>query len=132
MPVDPQVQTFLDHLHSASKPQLSLQHGETLAQALERLRQEPPVLATPEPVHHVEDQTIPGPGGPLPMRISTPEGTSLFPVLVFFHGGGFVAGSLQSQDAICRALTNATPCLTVSVGYRLAPEHPYPAAAEDG
>lgn len=132
MPVDPQVQAFLDHLHSVNKPQLGLQSGETLAQILARLRQEPPVLATLEPVYHIEDKIIPGPGGPLPIRIYTPEGTGLFPVLVFFHGGGFVAGPLQSQDSICRALTNATPCITVSVGYRLAPEPPYPATVEDG
>ncbi len=132
MPVDPQVQAFLDHLHSVHPPQLDLQSGETLAQVLARLRQEPPVLTAPEPVHHVEDQTIAGPGGPLPIRMYIPEGTGLFPVLLFFHGGGFVTGSLQSQDSICRALTNATPCITVSVGYRLAPEHPYPAAVEDG
>ncbi|WP_367128052.1 alpha/beta hydrolase fold domain-containing protein [Saccharothrix sp. HUAS TT1] len=85
----------------------------------------------PEPVAAVVDRTIPGPGGPLPVRVYTPSGSGPFPVLVWFHGGGWVIGSLDENDAACRALCNAVGAVVVSVGYRLAPEHRYPAAAED-
>ncbi|WP_458189554.1 alpha/beta hydrolase [Haladaptatus sp. NG-WS-4] len=85
----------------------------------------------PEPVASVREFTIDGPAGGLPVRIYTPDGSGPFPVLVYFHGGGWVMGSLDTDDGICRALTNATECVVVSVDYRLAPEHPFPAAVED-
>ena len=75
--------------------------------------------------------TIPTPNGDLPIRIYTPEGDGPLPVLVFFHGGGWVVGNLESHDATCRALTNAAGCITIAVDYRLAPEHKFPAAPED-
>jgi len=87
---------------------------------------------TPEPVAEVVDRTFPGPGGPLPVRIYRPDGaTGPLPVLVYFFGGGWTLGSLDTSDATCRSLTNAVGCLTVAVGYRLAPEHVFPAAVED-
>ncbi len=84
-----------------------------------------------EPVGDVIDRTIDGLGGDLPIRIYLPEGDGPFPVAVFFHGGGFIAGSIDSHDEFCRELTNATGAAFVSVGYRLAPEHQFPAAVED-
>jgi acetyl esterase len=84
-----------------------------------------------EMVAGVEDRQIPGPGGPIPIRVFTPEGRGPFPVLVFFHGGGWVIGTLDTHDAPCRALANGAGCVVVSVDYRLAPEHKCPAAAED-
>lgn len=79
----------------------------------------------------VEDRLIPGPAGDLPVRIYTPEGRGPFPLVVFFHGGGWVLGDLETHDPMCRALCAGADCVVVSVGYRLAPEHPFPAAVED-
>jgi acetyl esterase len=83
------------------------------------------------PVRKVEDRTVPGPAGDIPIRVYWPEGEGPFPVLVFFHGGGFVLCSLETHDGQCRALANRAGCVVVSVDYRLAPEHPFPAAPED-
>lgn len=79
----------------------------------------------------VADRNIPGPAGDIPVRIYTPAGKPPFPVLVYFHGGGFVICDLDTHDAPLRALTNRAGCITVSVDYRRAPEHKFPAAHED-
>ncbi len=81
----------------------------------------------------VEDRALPGPAGPIGCRLYTPDSMSdgLMPGLVFFHGGGLVAGSVETHDPLCRALANAGQCRVISVDYRLAPEHKFPAAAED-
>ncbi|MHB9288585.1 alpha/beta hydrolase [Halobacteriales archaeon Cl-PHB] len=84
-----------------------------------------------EPVATVETFEIPGPGRPIPVRLYEPEAAGPHPVLVFYHGGGWVAGGLDTHDNVCAALTNRADCLTVSVDYRLAPEHPFPAGLED-
>ncbi len=84
-----------------------------------------------EPVGNVIDRTIPGPSSDLPVRIYLPDGEGPFPVVIFFPGGGFVLNGLDSHDALCRAVTNATDVTVVSVACRLAPEHPFPAAVED-
>ncbi|WP_438287167.1 alpha/beta hydrolase, partial [Mycolicibacterium porcinum] len=91
--------------------------------------------ARPVPVGNVEDRTVPGPAGEIPVRIYHPldsadAGTGL-PVLVYFHGGGFVLCDLDSHDSCCRRLANGIGAIVVSVDYRLAPEHPYPAAVDD-
>lgn len=91
--------------------------------------------AKPVAVGQVSDRTIPGPAGAIPVRIYHPlqpaaAGTAL-PVLVYFHGGGFVLCDLDSHDSCCRRLANGIGAVVVSVDYRLAPEHPYPAAVED-
>lgn len=86
---------------------------------------------SPEPVSSVVSMNIPGPAGNLPIRVYTPEGNPPFPVLVFFHGGGWVICSLDTHDSLCRSFANGTPCVVVSVDYRLAPEHKFPAAVED-
>ena len=65
------------------------------------------------------------------MRIYTPAGDGPFGVLVFFHGGGWVIGDLDTHDALCRTLANESGCRVIAVDYRLAPEHPYPAALDD-
>jgi acetyl esterase len=89
------------------------------------------VSGNEEPVAHVENRGIPGSAGDIPVRIYTPTGNGPFPLLVFFHGGGWVIGDLDSYDALCRSLTNQVGCVVVSVDYRLAPEHKFPAAPED-
>jgi len=85
------------------------------------------------PIGKVEDRTISGPGGDLAVRIYTPLTTSsnVLSGLVFFHGGGFVLGDLDTHDDLCRVLTNESGFRIVSVDYRLAPEHPFPAAVDD-
>nr|WP_233265228.1 alpha/beta hydrolase [Halomarina oriensis] len=85
----------------------------------------------PPAVGATEDRTISGPDGDLPVRVYRPEGEGPFPTVVFFHGGGFVLGSIGGHDRFCRHLTRASDCVVVSVDYRLAPEHPFPAAVED-
>ena len=85
----------------------------------------------PEPVAGVEDRMLPGPGGEIPARTYVPFGKEPFPVLVYFHGGGWVLGDIELSDGLCRTLANTTGCIVVSVGYRLAPEHPFPAAVDD-
>lgn len=80
----------------------------------------------------VQDATLPGPAGALPVRLYTPPGTRApLPALVFFHGGGWVVGSLHSHDHLCRHLCVKAGVAVLAVDYRLAPEHPFPAAFED-
>ena len=73
----------------------------------------------------------PGPAGAISLRIYTPEGRGPFPVFVYYHGGGWTIGDIPTHDGIAAAIANAGNCQVVSVGYRLAPEHKYPAAPED-
>ena len=89
---------------------------------------------TPLPVAglaRVDDRTIPGPAGALPIRVYTPEGQGPFPVMMYFHGGGFIAGDLDTQDNVCRMCCGASGFVVVSVDYRLGPESPFPAGPED-
>lgn len=79
----------------------------------------------------IYDETIPGPAGELPVRIYRPDGQGPFPTVVFFHGGGYIMGGLDSHDLLCRYLTRESESVVVAVDYRLAPEHPFPAAVED-
>jgi acetyl esterase len=84
-----------------------------------------------EAVDATVDYEIPGPAGAIPVRQYSPEGPGPHPLVVFYHGGGWTAGSLDTHDNVCRALVNRADCCVVSVDYRLAPEHPFPAAFED-
>jgi acetyl esterase len=127
MPLDPQAKALLDAL--PPMPDFS-----TLDLALVRAGMEAGPFAAGDPppeVARVEDRTIPGPAGDLKLRVYTPEGAGPFGGLVFFHGGGFVLCSLDSHDGQCRSLAHEAGVVVVSVDYRLAPEHPYPAAPED-
>lgn len=87
----------------------------------------------PPDVAVVDNRTIPGPGGPIPIRVyrGDADATGPHPTLLYFHGGGFVVGDLDTHDPLCRSLALASGCQVVSVDYRLAPEHRYPAAVED-
>ncbi len=126
MPLDPQAQQVLDMINSA--PPLDLAGDPAEARAFFD-QMNVPTAATP--VARVEDRTIPGPGGDLPVRIYTPEDSGRHPALVYFHGGGFVIGSLDTHDGTCRDLARGAECVVVSIDYRLAPENPFPAAPED-
>jgi len=128
MPLDPQAKAVLDQFASMGGPQL---HEMSVAQARELILGMVALAGEPESIARIENRTVPGPAGQIPVRIYTPVGTAPFPVLVYFHGGGWVIGNLDTHDGICRSLANRVGCLVVSVDYRLAPEHPFPAAPED-
>jgi len=87
--------------------------------------------ATPEAVGKVADRMIQGAAGQIPARVYAPAGTGPFPILVYYHGGGWVIGGIDAYDASARALTNTARAIVVSVGYRRAPEHRFPAAHAD-
>jgi acetyl esterase len=84
-----------------------------------------------EPVYDVTDRTFPGPDGKLPVRLYRPSADRPLGTLVYFFGGGWTLGGIDTSDGVCRALANAAGCLVVTPGYRLAPEHPFPAAVHD-
>src|SRR5438552_11890278 len=120
MPLEPQTKALLDAMRASGA---SLDFGDLSAsETRRRMEQTPIARGAPEPVAKVEDRLIPGPGGELAIRIYTPDGPGPLPVLVYFHGGGWVLGNLDNSDGQCRSLTNAIGCVTVSVDYRLAPE----------
>ena len=127
--LDPQIEEILRQAQESGAPPL---HTLTPEQAREVKNQVfieyggPPV-----DVSKVEDLHIPGPEGEIPIRIYTPDGRGPFPVLIYFHGGGWVICNLDTHDSLCRHLATRISCVVVSVDYRLAPEHKFPAAAED-
>ncbi len=88
-------------------------------------------MAPPAEITSLREETIDGPGGPLRLRIYTPHGKGPFPLLVFFHGSGFVLCSLDTHDGMCRNLCAGAACVVASVDYRLAPEHKFPAGTDD-
>lgn len=128
MPLDPQVKTMLDAAKALGLPPL---HECSVEEARERAVKMRPVDAIPAPVGRVTNLSIPGPGGDLPLRIYAPAGPGPFPVLVYFHGGGYVVCNLDTHDQLCHELCNKSGAVVVSVGYRLAPEHKFPAAIDD-
>lgn len=98
------------------------------------LASKPILQPDPEPVAEMSDLKAEGPAGPIPLRLyrgRTAASGPAQPVVVYFHGGGWVIGDLESHDQLCRALANAVPCTVIAVDYRLAPEHKFPAAVED-
>jgi acetyl esterase len=130
MALDPQMQAFLDQMKAANAQPL---RAPTAAQAREAFAQLVAVLGQGprEQVANLEDRKVPGPAGKIPLRIYTPAQKPPTGVLMWFHGGGWVLGDLESHDPVCRALATGSGCVTVSVDYRLAPENKFPAAAED-
>jgi acetyl esterase len=126
MPLDPQIQALLDK--GAGVPAT-----HTLAVDAARAQYEAriPLMAPPAEIAGVREQTIDAPGGPLRLRIYAPHGTGPFPLLLFFHGSGFVLCSLDTHDGMCRNLCAGAGCIVASVDYRLAPEHKFPAGLGD-
>ena len=125
-PADPQVKAVLNKLAAAG-----VARPTTVADVRKAYLFYPKLSRSPEQVFRVEDRQIPGPAGNIRVRIYTPSSTGGLPILVFLHGGGFVAGSLDSHDTPLRSVANRCECIVVSVAYRLAPENKYPAAPED-
>ena len=129
MPLHPQLKAYLQAMEEMDIPPL-----ETVDVATARAMYEKGAAQTAGEtitLHKVEDISIPGPAGELRARLYRPGPEKQLPVLVYFHGGGFTIGSIESHDCVCRALSKEAHCLVVSVDYRLAPEHKYPAAVED-
>jgi acetyl esterase len=130
MALDSQTYAVLKRLNSIN---FVLTRNMTPVQARKRQRALAQLTASgdPEPVAHVENCFIPGPAGDIPLRMYTPQGCGPFPILVYFHSGGGVIGDLDSEDALCRRLTNLAACLVISVGYHLAPEYKFPVRPEE-
>jgi len=128
MPLDPQARAVLDQIPLLSDEVVLALEPRVLRQAFAAM---PGAGGPGEPVARVENRTLPGPAGKIPVRIYAPSQQRGLPALVYFHGGGFVICDLETHDGTCRSLANAIGCIVVSVDYRLAPEHKFPAGPED-
>ena len=135
--VDRQMAAVLAALQSLKpKPIQSLSAEEarnqpTIADAVLDVLDRQGQSTAPLRVGKTKNRSIPGPGGPIPIRIYTPHGIGPFPIVVYYHGGGWVIATIDTYDASARALSNAADAIVVSVEYRKAPEHRFPAAHED-
>ena len=134
---EPHMQKVLDTLGTlGGKPIESLTPAEarkqpTPADAVKKVLQQQGKSTEPEAVANLKDMTIPGPIGDIPIHIYTPKGAGPFPVMVYYHGGGFVIADTKTYDATPRALANGAKAMMVAVDYHQAPEHKFPAAAND-
>jgi acetyl esterase len=128
MPLDEDMKQVLDLMAPQGTPDFTSFTVEQLRANMGALMV---AQGDPEPVGRVENRSFPGPGGDVPIRIYTPAGAGPHPVLVYFHGGGWVLCNLDTHDGTCRSLCNQAGCVVVSVDYRLAPEHKFPAGLED-
>ena len=132
MPVDPQMQAVIER---AAKAGLPAYHTLSAAEARRLYKETRGALYPPVPaVEAVRELAAPGPAGPIPLRLyrglGTAAGTAL-PLLVYFHGGGWTVGDLDTHDIVCRTLANRVRCAVIAVDYRMGPEHKFPAAVED-
>lgn len=127
MSLDPQAQAIIDLIATSGLGDLTPETEPQQVRDLLTTLVPPSAVA----VERIEDRTIPGPGGEIPVRLYRPAGDAPKPVIVYYHGGGWVIGGLESHDGACRELANAVDAVVVSVDYRLAPEHVFPAAVDD-
>ncbi|HEV8146326.1 MAG TPA: alpha/beta hydrolase [Bryobacteraceae bacterium] len=127
--LDPGVRALLEFMGAQGDPSLESM-SPIEARAFTKARSAM-VAGTPEPVRSVEDLRIPGPAGQIPLRIYRPDATPPVPALVYFHGGGWVIGDLDTHHGVCRAIARRAGAVVLSVDYRLAPEHKFPAAVAD-
>ena len=129
MSLDVHVRNILDQMAQLKLPKFS----EIGPQAARAAMRSSIFRGGDTPIGKVEDRKIPGPAGDIAVRVYTPVDASgpVLGGLVFYHGGGFVIGDLETHDDLCRCLANGSGCRVVSVDYRLAPEHPFPAAVDD-
>jgi acetyl esterase len=129
VPLDIQARALIDRFVREGTPpvsRLTPTEARQLAREVNR-RLTPP----PEAVAVVKNTIIAGPSAQILLRVYIPREDEILPVLAYFHGGGWVLGDLDSVDSLCRSLAKAANCVVVSVDYRLAPEHKFPAAVED-
>jgi acetyl esterase len=127
MALDPAIKALLDGMAAAGGPALDALPPVEARAMFDNM----PLPRRQIELARIENRKIPGPAGEIPVRIYQPQGGGVKPVLVYFHGGGWVIGSLDSYDATCRELAQGAGCVVVSIDYRLAPEHRYPAAPND-
>jgi acetyl esterase len=132
MPLDPDAETLLAMIRAAGRPPMETLSPEEARQAFTAGRK----VTAPEPqeVAEVRDLACPGPRGEIKLRAYRPRGTAaeeILPALIYFHGGGWLLGDLDSHDTACRHYANGARCRVVSVDYRMAPEHKFPAAVDD-
>ncbi len=120
------IETKLAHTH---EPQWALPITE-VRQAFRNLWT-PAITGEPVSIRRIEDVTIPGVDAPIPTRVYTPDSPDSCPVILYFHGGGYVKGGIEESDAFCRNLARVTRHMVLSIDYRLAPEHRCPAALDD-
>jgi acetyl esterase len=125
----PDIQELLDELAATGVPDIADLSVDGARQLLRDLFV--PGEDQLDEVGRVQNFEIPGPMGGIPIRVYRPEGDGPHPVVVFYHGGGWVVGDLETHDQTCRALSATGDCVVVSVDYRLAPEHPFPVPVED-
>jgi acetyl esterase len=128
MPINPQVQALLDEFNKQGLPpfdQMSVTQARLVSLGFRDLQGEA------EAIGEVRDILVPGPAGSLPVRVYHPEPGKSLPLVVYYHGGGWVIGDLELVDKPCRALANASRCVVASVNYRLSPETKFPGPAED-
>ncbi|TVS14278.1 MAG: alpha/beta hydrolase [Planctomycetaceae bacterium] len=128
MVLDPQAQALLDQFARSGVKPLS---EVSLQDAREQMLVGSCLLGPGEEVHQVEDLEAPGPAGSVPIRLYRPRADRDLPTLVYLHGGGWIMGSIATHDALCRTLCRRSDMAIASVGYRLAPEHKFPAGLED-
>jgi acetyl esterase len=127
--LDPTVRFLLETIEAEGNPPLeSFSPMEARKLAEEGMK---PVRGTMEPLRSIENLRIPGPAGEIPIRVYTPESQAPRPVLVYFHGGGWVVCNLDTHDVVCSAISHRAGAVVVAVDYRLAPEHKFPAAVID-
>ena len=128
VPLDHQAQAVADMLSQLPAPNYA---SLTVKEYRDMLASFPPMPLLDDDLGSVEDSTLTGAAGPLKIRIYRPKATGPHPLTVFFHGGCFVSCGLDTHDNLCRRLAAQAACMVVSVDYRLAPEHPFPAGIED-
>jgi acetyl esterase len=127
--LDHEIQPIVDLLNAAPGPPA---HEIPVSQARAGHDRETEVMSGPgEEVAEVRDIAVPGPGGQIPVRVFRPAGEGPLPLVAYAHGGGWALGSLDGFDPLCRALANDAGAVVASIGYRLAPEHSFPAGLDD-
>lgn len=132
MSFDPDAKIVLDMIKAAGRPPFEQLTPDEARQAYMNSRKL--LQPVPEDVAESRDTVAPGPHGDIPVRLYRPAGTAasdVLPALIYYHGGGWLLGGLDSHDVVCRRFANAARCRVVSVDYRMAPEHKFPAAVDD-
>lgn len=128
MTLHPQVIALLQHFEKRNVPPVEQQN---LKEARALFVESSSSLNITEEIHQVEDRKILGYEHDISIRIYSPNDNSSLPALVYFHGGGWVIGNIETHDSLCRILANHAQCKVISVDYGLAPEHKFPVPVED-